>query len=141
MRSVPLRLLGPLLAGALLSGCATSGLFETVHLTNVQLSNGNFRVVARNVSGEASASYLVGFSGSVGAQTSTFALVRVAGEGLLYKAALEDLWRNFELKHGAVEGRRLALVNVRQDADALNVLFLYTRPKVSIRADVVEFVP
>jgi hypothetical protein len=57
---------------------------------------------------------------------------------MLYKEALENLWKNFETTNGSVEGRRLALVNVRYDADALN-LFVYTQPKIVIRADVVEF--
>ena len=70
----------------------------------------------------------------------TFALIRVEGEGLLVKAALEDFWGNFEKQYGDVEGRNLAIVNVRYDSDALNVLLLYTKPKISIRADVVEFV-
>jgi hypothetical protein len=37
-----------------------------------------------------------------------------------------------------VEGERLALVNVRYDVSALNLL-LYTQPTVTVRADVVEF--
>ena len=70
--------------------------------------------------------------------TNTLALVRVSGTGMIYKEALENLWKNFEATNGAIEGRRLALVNVRYDSDALN-LFVYTRPKIMIRADVVEF--
>jgi hypothetical protein len=68
----------------------------------------------------------------------TLALARVQGEGALYRQALQNLWANFRAEHGDVEGRDLALVNVRFDGDALN-LILYTRPTVSVRADVVEF--
>ena len=124
----------------ILTGCASTGLFNSVHLTNVELSEGNFRIIATNVHGEASAEYLFGMSAAAGSEMHTFAFIRVKGDGLLYKAALEGLWRNFERQYGSIEGRRLALVNVRYDADALNVFGLYTRPKISIRADVIEFI-
>ncbi len=123
-----------------LTGCVTTGVFNSTNLTNVQLSESNFNIIAKNVSGEASAGYLIGFSAAFGSDMKTFALIRVEGEGLLFKAALEDFWGNFEKQYGAVEGRHLAMVNVRYDSDALNVLLLYTKPKISIRADVVEFV-
>lgn len=123
----------------MLTGCLSSGVFNSVNLTNIELSKGNFRLIATNVHGEASAGYLLGFSGAGGSEMRTFAFIRVRGDGLLYKAALENLWRNFERQYGSIEGRRLGLVNVRYDSDALNVLFLYTRPKISIRADVIEF--
>ncbi len=123
-----------------LTGCVTTGIFNSLNLTNVELSKNNFKIVAKNVSGEASAGYLIGFSAAFASDMRTFALIRVEGEGLLFKAALEDFWRNFEKQYGAVEGRHLAIVNVRYDSDALNVLLLYTKPKISIRADVVEFV-
>lgn len=122
------------------TGCATTGSFPSANLTTVELSEANFEVVATDVSGEASAGYLLGISGSFGlsSQTNTLALARVEGDGALYRAALQDLWATFRAEHGEVEGRDLALVNVRFDSDALNLL-LYTRPTVSIRADVVEF--
>ena len=126
------------IAATLLAGCASSGVFNTAHLTNVELSEANYRVVATGVSGEASASYLIGISGARWTNMHTLALVRVGGEPLLYQAAFENLWENFAAEHGSVEGRRLALVNVRYDSDALNLL-VFTQPKVSIRADVVEF--
>ncbi|MEM1128322.1 MAG: DUF6567 family protein [Bacteroidota bacterium] len=128
------------LSALLLSGCVSTGVFTSANVTNVELSEGNYTIVATNVSGEASATYLLGASGSVRAEMTTLALVRVGGEPLLYQAALDDLWQNFEAEHGAPEGRRLALVNVRFDSDALNLLVV-TQPRVSIRADVVEFTP
>jgi hypothetical protein len=51
---------------------------------------------------------------------------------------MEDLWSSFEAQHGPAEGRRLALVNVRYDSDATNLL-LYSDLTLAIRADVVEF--
>ncbi|HET6569558.1 MAG TPA: DUF6567 family protein [Rhodothermales bacterium] len=122
-----------------LTGCVTTGAFNSANLTNVELSQDNYRVVATNVSGEAEATYLLGLSAAMGMEMQTFALVRLSGNGMLYKAALDSLWRNFEARYGPVTDRALALVNVRYDSDALNVLGLFTRPRIGIRADVVEF--
>ena len=121
------------------SGCAQAGMFAAANLTEVQLAEANYKLVAMNVSGEAEAGYVIGLSFSSGISTATLALWRISGEGLLYKEAMADFWANFEAEHGPVIGRQLALVNVRYDSDNLNLL-VYTRPKLSIRADVVEFV-
>jgi len=121
------------------SGCASGGMFMSGNVTDVQLSKNNFKIVARGISGESKAGYLLGMSMSMGSVTNTFALVRVDGSGMLYKEALENLWKSYEASYGPVEGKKLALVNVRYDADVLN-LFVYTQPKVMIRADVVEFI-
>lgn len=126
------------LIAAMFAGCASGGMFTASNITEVQLQKNNFIIVARNVSGEAEAGYLFGSTFSLGMMTNTVAVLRVSGTGMLYKEALEDLWKNYEAVHGPVEGKKLALVNVRYDADALN-LFVYTHPKVMIRADVVEF--
>jgi len=124
---------------ALPFGCASGGTFPAATVTNVTLSNAGYRIVATDVEGEASAGYLLGVSASRGQEMTTLALARVKGDGMLYKRALQNLWANFETRHGKIEGRHLALVNVRFDGDALNVVGLYTRPKVSVRADVIEF--
>ena len=123
-----------------LTGCATSGMFNSGNLTNVELSERNYEVVATNVTGEAEAGYILGFSGAARGEMHTFALIRVEGDGFLYQEALANLWTSFEADFGPSEGRSLALANVRYDFDALNVLGLYTKPKVSIRADIIEFV-
>ena len=121
-----------------LTGCATGGTFVSGHVTEVQLQKNNFKIVARDLSGEAQAGYLFGSSFSVGMATNTFALVRVSGTGQLYKEALQNLWKSYEAANGPVEGKKIALVNVRYDAEALN-LFIYTQPKIVVRADVIEF--
>jgi hypothetical protein len=123
----------------MLTGCASTGQFDSVNMTNVDLSERNYRIIAKNVSGKASAAYLIGFSMATGSEMRTLAFFRVEGDGLLYRVALEELWLNFEQEHGSVEGRALALVNVRYDSDAQNILGLYTKPQISIRADVIEF--
>ncbi len=135
-----MRLFGLSVVLTMLVGCASTGRFSSTNLTNVELSQSNFRVIAANVYGEASAEYLLGFSVAQGGEMQTIALIPLGGDRLLYKVALENLWRNFEQTHGDIEERSLALVNVRFDSDALNVLLIYTRPKISVRADVIEFV-
>jgi hypothetical protein len=121
-----------------IQGCSTGGMFVSGHVTDVQLQKNNFKIVARDVSGEAQAGYLFGASMSVGMTTNTFALFRISGTGSMYKEALENLWKNVEATCGPVEGKKIALINVRYDAEALN-LFVYTQPKIVVRADVVEF--
>ena len=121
-----------------LSGCASSGMFTAGNMTEVQLQRNNFKIVALGVTGEAEAEYLFGTSMSIGMVTNTFSLIRIGGTGMLYKEALDNLWKNYEAAHGPVEGKKLALINVRYDSDVLN-LFVYTKPKVMIRADVIEF--
>jgi ABC-type transporter Mla MlaB component len=138
MRSLPILLI--LLVPLAFSGCATSGFLAAGHLTEVQLSAPNYRIVAVDVSGEAEAAYILGLSASLGPEMRTIALARVSGTGQLYREALADLWRNFEQQHGPVTHRRLALVNLRFDSEALNLL-VYTRPRIYVRADVVEFTP
>lgn len=123
----------------LLAGCFTTGTFTSVHTTSVELSEPNFEVLATGVSGQATAGYVFGVSGGMFFETTVLALARVSGSGRLYEEALADLWSQFEADYGPVEGRDLALVNVRYDVDALN-LIVYTAPTVSVRADVVEFV-
>ena len=121
------------------TSCTTSGLFFSTHLTNVELSESNYKIVAKNVKGEAQAEYIIGITGAFRGELQTLAVARVGGEEMLYQQAMENLWKNFENDYSqVVEGRKLALVNVRYDSDAIN-LILYTRPKISIRADVIEF--
>ena len=122
------------------TGCINSGAFYAGNLTSVELGENNYQIVATNVNGQAEAGYLIGFSGSQGGYATTLALFRVEGDGLLYKAAVENLWAQFEEEHGSVQNRQLALVNVQFDADAANYLGLYTKSVVSVRADVVEFI-
>jgi hypothetical protein len=121
-----------------LTGCFSSGAFLSGNVTDVQLKEANYEVVATDVHGSATSGYLFGVSGGFGPSTSTFAVARVSGEGQLYQAALANLWENVESQYGDVKGNDLALVNVRYDVEALN-LFIYTRPTLTVRADVVEF--
>lgn len=122
----------------LLSACSTGGAFVAHNVTNVELSDSNFKIVDRNLEGYSKADYIIGISYSTGFLTNTLALVRIGGTAKLYDDAIQDLWKKYEEKHGDTKGKRLALVNVRYDTDMLNLL-LYTQTKLYINADVVEF--
>lgn len=122
----------------LFSGCFTSGLFTAANITNVELSKGNYKVVATSIIGQSHAGYLLGASFGIGMYTQTYAVIPLQKDRQLYKLAIENLWKNFEIKYGSPLGRKLALVNVRYDSQALN-LGVYTSPKVTIIADVIEF--
>ncbi|PQJ36375.1 hypothetical protein BSZ35_08085 [Salinibacter sp. 10B] len=108
-------------------------------MTDVQLQNDNYEIVATNVEGTATAGYLLGISGGLGPSTTAVAVAKVSGDDSLYKTALENLWANVETQTENAEGRSLALINVRYDVSALN-LIVYTQPTVTVRADVVEFI-
>jgi hypothetical protein len=134
------RIIPILLLASSIAGCASSGIFPTANITDVQLSAANFRVLATNVTGEAQADYVLGVSAAIFSEMRTFAVARIDGSGMLYREAVQDLWANFERQHGAAAGRSVALVNVRFDSEAVNLL-VFTRPRVSVQADVVEFTP
>lgn len=129
----------PVILAMIITGCTSTGAFVASNQTNVVLNEANYEIAAAGVTGEANSSYVLGFSySSFGMVANTFALVRVSGSGMLYQEALENLWSSFEQEYGNVEGRTLALANVRYDTDIVNLIF-YTKVKVSVRADVVEF--
>ena len=132
----------PLLAAVTMfaTGCVSSGVFDAQQQTRIGLDQANFRIVATNVSGEAEAGYILGLSWADGSQPKTLALHRVDGDGMLVSTAMANLWDNFEDEYGPAEGRNLALINVRFDSDAANYLLLYTKQKINVRADVVEFI-
>ena len=134
----PLRALLLLGLAVSLTGCFSSGAFLSGNVTDVQLKEANYELVATDVHGSATAGYILGVSGGIGPTSSAFALARVSGDGQLYRAALANLWANVESEYGMAKGNNLALVNVRYDVDALN-LILYTQPTLTVRADVVEF--
>ncbi len=127
-----------IISALLLTGCTTSGAFLSANQTQVNLEQANYTITAINVSGYSETAYVLGFSYSTGFTTNTFAAGRVEGTGMLYKEALEDLWTNYERDNGAINGKRLALTNIRYDTDILNLL-IYTKVMINVRADVIEF--
>ena len=126
------------LGALLVSGCSNTGAFLAGNQTIVNLNDGNYSISATNVTGESQAGYILGVSYSSGLAAASLAIARVDGTGMLYAEALENLWNSYESEYGKVEDAKLALTNVRYDADILN-LILYTQVKITVRADVVEF--
>lgn len=127
-----------LLATLILGGCTSSGAFLAANQTIVNLNEGNYSIIATNVTGESQSGYVLGLSYSTGLSATTLALARVEGTSMLYADALENLWANYETEHGEVENGSLALANVRYDSDILNFI-LYTQVKVTVRADIIRF--
>lgn len=123
----------------IISSCTTGGSFLAQNVTNVELSDPGFKFVARNVEGYSKANYLFGLSYSTGQMANTLALIRLGGSAKLYDDAVQDLWKKYKEKHGEIDGKKLALVNIRYDTDILN-LVVYTQTELYINADVVEFV-
>jgi hypothetical protein len=136
-QKIILLLLFPTLMTFLYS-CTAGGSFLAHNATNVQLSDSNFKIVARNMEGYSKADYLIGVSYSNGFSANTLALVRIGGTAKLYDDAIQNLWKNYKEKYGDTEGKKLLLVNIRYDTDILNLL-VYTQTELYINADVVEF--
>lgn len=122
----------------LFSGCFTGGSFLSQNVTNVELSDSKFKIVARDLEGYSKAEYLIGVSFSSGFMANTFALARIGGSAKLYDDAIKNLWKNYQAQYGDSEGKKLLLANIRYDTDILN-LFIYTSTELYIHADVIEF--
>lgn len=127
-----------ILLAVMAGGCASTGLTASSHVTNVQLSSPNFRVIATNVQGEASSKGLLGVSYGLGLATTQLVLIPLTDDRTLYQTAIRNFWSNFETKYGPASGRRLALVNFRYDSESTN-LFFFTKVRTIVVADVVEF--
>lgn len=121
------------------SSCTTGGSFLAHNVTNVELSENNFEIVAKNIEGYSKASYLIGFTFSTGNVANTLALFRIGGTAKLYDDAIQNVWKNYKEKYGDPEGKKLVLANIRFDNDMLNLL-VYTQTELYITADVIEFV-
>lgn len=100
-------------------GCTSSGSFPSTSATKVDLSRNNYRVVKANAVGESSGFKLFMFIPVVPTR---------------YSEAMSDLHK----EAGVVEGKAQALVNVTQEESSLYLL-LFSIPKLTVRADVIEF--
>lgn len=127
-----------IIVALIFTGCSNTGAFLSANQTIVNLNEGNYTIAATNVTGESESAYVLGVSYSTGLAAGTLAIARVEGSGMLYAEALENLWLNYEAANGTVRNQKLALANVRYDSDILN-LVLYTKVKVTVRADIIEF--
>lgn len=107
------------LACLLACGCASRPVVPPSTTTRVDLGRGNYRVVRTDVVGR---SYGFSLLGIIPIVPPT------------YTAAMSDLTAHAEL----AQGRPQALVNVVQDRSTV-YLVLFSVPKLTIRADVIEF--
>jgi len=111
--------LAPLAVGPLLSTGTARGEFHNT--TTVTLEQANFATVKTNVSGQCKGFALLGIITIVPARIST---------------ALDRLYKQAEMQ----PGRPQTLANMVVE-NSSTYLILYSIPQVSIRADVVEFLP
>jgi hypothetical protein len=108
-----------LLAVFLAAGCTSTGTFPQTSGTQVDLSRKNFRVVKANAMGSSSGFKLFGF---------------IPFSAPTYSEAMSHLYK----KAGVTEGKAQTLTNVTQERSSL-YLVLFSIPKLTIRADVIEF--
>ena len=104
---------------AVSSGCTSSGTFPHESSTRVDLSRGNYRVVKANAVGSSSGFKLFMFIPIVSPK---------------YNKAM---WR-LQKKAGVAEGTAQAIVNVSQERGSIYLL-LFSIPKITVRADIIEF--
>ena len=103
----------------LLVGCSSTGHFKHSNDTRVDLSRNNYKIIRSNAIGRSSGFSLLGILPIVPPT---------------YNSAMADL-------HGAgglQEGQAQALANVTQERSTL-YLVLFSIPRITIRADIVEF--
>lgn len=101
------------------SGCTSSGTFPSTSATQVDLSRNNYRVVKANAIGSSSGFKLFMFIPIVPTRYST-------------------AMSNLQKQAGVAEGRAQAMVNVTQEESSLYLL-LFSIPKLTVRADIIEF--
>ncbi|MCB1199889.1 MAG: hypothetical protein KDK41_04535 [Leptospiraceae bacterium] len=121
------------------ANCISSGIARPTSLTTVELSENNFSIVETGVSGEATMGVLLGFALPMGASATTLGVAQITGERDLQKAALDNLWKNFEAKNGAAKENSYSLINITNDITAANWFGFYATQTVTVRADVIEF--
>jgi len=108
-----------LLAMLVVVGCTSTGTYPATSGTQVDLSRKNFRLVKANAIGTSS-----GFE--------LFCFIPFAAP--TYTEAMTDLYRTA----GVTEGAAQTLTNVTQERSQL-ILILFSIPKLTVRADIIEF--
>lgn len=101
------------------SGCTSSGKYSATSETRVDLTKANYRVVKANAVGSSS-----GFK--------LFMVIPIVPTR--YTTAMGRL----QEQAGVTEGTAQAVVNVAQEQSSLYLL-LFSIPKLTIRADIIEF--
>lgn len=110
-----------LFVGALLlAGCGSTGSMPQSTGTDVSLRGNNYKIVKAGARGESSGFYLLGFIPIVSPNYAD-------AKSSLYQSVGQSL-----------EGRSVALANQTHDRSTLYVI-LFSIPKITITADIVEF--
>ncbi len=117
--------------------CASGGSFVAGRVTDAGLDQNNFTAMARNVTGEAEAGYVLGVVRAHGRDDQHVCPFSHIRFGSTVQRGAGATVKKVETACGPIETRKLALINVRYDAEAPNLL-LHTQPRITIRADVVE---
>lgn len=113
--------LGICFIATLLMGCGSSiGKFQQSTGTEVKLSENNYKLIKAGATGSSSGFYLLGI----------IPIVKPS-----FAEAKSDLYQS---SGQALEGRSIALANQTQDESNI-YLILFSIPKVTISADIVEF--
>jgi hypothetical protein len=110
-------------AGLLLAlaaaGCASSGSYRQSSGTNVDLSKRNYKVLKANAVGTSKGFKLLGI---------------IPFASPTYTDAMTDLYDNARVQAGSAT----ACANVSEDSGGL-YLILFSIPKLTVRADIIEF--
>ncbi len=104
----------------LLVGCSSTGSMPQSTGTNVSLAGNNYKVLKAGAKGTSSGFYLLGIIPIVSPD---------------YAEAKADLYESVGV---SLEGRAIALANQTQDRSFL-YLILFSIPKITVTADIVEF--
>jgi hypothetical protein len=100
-------------------GCLSSGTFPHSTDTRVDLTKKNFTIVRANAVGYSRGFYFLGFIPIVSPS---------------YANAMTDLYQKANIS----EGKAQALIHVSQERSTL-YLILFSIPRLTVRADVIEF--
>ncbi len=116
---------------------------ENVATTDVRLEQANYRVIATQVKGESTGFHILSaIPNSIPSSLSDLGeLVRLSPDGGITiqdatkVKAVEDLYKNC----GDLRNRPTALINLRTQTGGTNY-FIFSRPKTTVTADVIEFI-
>lgn len=121
-----------------LVSCTTSNIHQSLAQPEIQLTEGNYQVVATQITGSS-----VGLHVATLIPASGYDVRRALNGGPLggipikaasESAAIDELYQNA----GIQRGRATAFVNMRTEVSGLNCI-LFAFPKITVKADLIEF--
>jgi hypothetical protein len=104
----------------LLAGCASQGAYQASNATHVNLTGNNYKIIQTGVTGKSYGFNLLGFIPIVSPELGE-------AKANIYKSLNQPL-----------AGRSIALANNTEDRSSL-YLILFSVPRVTVTADIVEF--